>query len=318
MQHVYPLSDDGLDPLEPTIFHESWWLEAASGARYEIVEARRAGRRAAWLPTFTRRKFGVKTNLPPRLVHFLGPAVDPGEGDAAARAYVRAALTRELAAALPRGVIHSYKCDRFSGDVVAFQLEGFSTALQFTHELGPAPAEMLWRAMRKKKRSQIRRAQACLRVAPIDDGGTFARFYADMQAARGQANYYAGEPVAALVDESLARRRASVLGAYDGRGALAAAAWILRDRTSAYYFMSARAVDAHDGAASLLVWKAIEGASARGLAFDFGGVSTPESVAFFAGFGGAPAPRVRLARADGPHRAVWAIRERLRANRHLC
>jgi hypothetical protein len=43
------------DPLTPTIFHEPWWLEAASGGQYEEVTVSSGGRTVGRLP-FVRRK----------------------------------------------------------------------------------------------------------------------------------------------------------------------------------------------------------------------------------------------------------------------
>jgi hypothetical protein len=33
-----------INPLVPTIFHEDWWLEAATGGRFEVAEVAAGGR----------------------------------------------------------------------------------------------------------------------------------------------------------------------------------------------------------------------------------------------------------------------------------
>ena len=52
MKHVYPVPDSGIDPLAPTIFHEHWWLDIATGGRYDRVEVVSNGKCVGWLPYF--------------------------------------------------------------------------------------------------------------------------------------------------------------------------------------------------------------------------------------------------------------------------
>ncbi|MGO9673082.1 MAG: hypothetical protein ACLPSF_02755 [Methylocella sp.] len=105
MKHVYTLSDAGLDPLAPTIYHEQWWLDIATGGCYDRVEIVSNGKCVGWLPYFMRNKFGFNYSIPPRMTHVLGPAIDAGVGSADARAYSRACITHELIAKLPPAAI---------------------------------------------------------------------------------------------------------------------------------------------------------------------------------------------------------------------
>ncbi len=318
MKHVYPLQDGGLDPLAPTIFHEAWWLDIATGGRYEMAEVRSGGKRLGWLPYFLQRQFGLKFSIPPRMTHFLGPAVDAGGGGMEAEAHQRACVTRELLAKLPPATLYHYKCGRNIGDAVAFQLENFATSVQFTQELMPLPADMLWRNMRKKKRSQIRRAQEVLAVSGLDDLELFWRFYVENLERRGLRNYYVRNDILRGLEQSLSRQRGQIYAARDRAGALAAAIWCIWDSACAYYFMSSRTARAHDGAVSLLLWEAIKDAAQRGLIFDFDGFSNHESVAFFGGFGGSFQPRYRATRTSTFGRLIWEVKELRRANRFFC
>ncbi len=316
MLHIYPIQEGRIDPLAPTIFHEQWWLDIATGGRYDVVEVENNGKRVGWLPYFMQNKFGLKFSIPPQMTHFLGPAVEGADEDA--QAYNRACITRELIAKLPPAAIYHYKCHRDVTDVTAFQLERFATSVQFTQELPPQSEDMLWKNMRKKKRTQIRRAQDLLTLTTIEDPELFWSFYVANVEQRGLHNYYVKSDVVRCIEQCLIRDRGRVYAAWDKSDDLIASIWCVWDRACAYYFMSSRRAGAHDGAVSVLLWQAIKEANQRGLMFDFDGFSNNESVAFFAGFGGHVAPRYKATRTSALGRLVWEVREARCATRHLC
>jgi len=318
MKHVYPMPDSGIDPLAPTVFHEQWWLDIATGGRYDRVEVVSNGKCVGWLPYFMQNRFGLKFSIPPRMTHVLGPAIDAGAGSADSRAHRRACVTRELIAKLPPAAIYHYKCQREVTDVTAFQQENFATSVQFTHELFPQSADVLWAKMRKKKRSQIRRAQEVVKVSTIDDPELFWRFYESNVEQRGLRNYYIKADVLRCIEQAFARGCGRIYAAKSKDGALVAAIWCVWDHSSCYYFMSSRTACAHDGAVSLLLWQAIQDAAQLGLIFDFDGVSSNESVAFFGGFGGRLTPRFKATRTSAAGRLVWEFKELRRPNRFLC
>ncbi len=318
MKHVFPIEQLGLDPLAPTIYHEEWWLDIATGGRCDVVEVNSNGKRVGWLPYSMQNKFGLKFSIPPRLTHVLGPAIDCGAGGEDAQAYNRACITRELLAKLPPAAIYHFKCQREVTDVVAFQMENFATSVQFTQELRPLPTETLWANMRKKKRSQIRRAQEVVTVETLSEPEEFWRFYETNVEQRGLANYYVKADVLRCIEQCFQRQCGRIYAARDKDGALVAAIWCIWDRVSAYYFMSTRTATAHDGAVSLLLWRAIQDAAALGLIFDFDGVSSNESVAFFSGFGGHLTPRYKATKTSTLGRIVWETKELRRSNRYLC
>jgi len=77
------------------------------------------------------------------------------------------------------------------------------------------------------------------------------------------------------------------------------------DQTAAYYLLTTRIPDAHDGAVSLVLWEAIQDAAQRGLIFDFDGLVNKESFAFLSGFGGVLCPRYVVTRISPLERDVF-------------
>src|ERR1700682_270055 len=71
----------GYDPLAPTIFHEEWWLNAATGGDFDVAEASAGGRTVGRLPFQLTRRLGLKMIRMPHLTYFLGPAIDTCEGN---------------------------------------------------------------------------------------------------------------------------------------------------------------------------------------------------------------------------------------------
>ena len=303
-----------VNPLVPTIFHEQWWLDITSDGPYEIVEVAKGGKTVGRLPYFLRSKYGVKYSFLPNMTHFLGPAIDAGDGSLTTRLLARVSITRELIAGLPKAGLYKYKCHRDVTDVVAFQDNNFETAVQFTFEIAPKPVNLLWSNMGKKKRSQILRAQNFLTTTTIDDPNAFYLFYTSNLDRRGLRNHYRKDVCCRAVAASLERASGRIYAAKDKNGSLAAAVFCVWDQTAAYYLLTTRIPDAHDGAVSLVLWEAIQDAAQRGLIFDFDGLINKENFAFFSGFGGVLCPRYVVTRISPLVRIPLRIKEFFRGN----
>jgi hypothetical protein len=98
-----------------------------------------------------------------------------------------------------------------------------------------------------------------------------------------------------------------MLAAHDAAGGETAAIFYVWDTDAAYYLLSTRREDAHNGAVSLLLWHALRDIAARGLVFDFEGVISSGSALFFTGFGGEVAPRYVVSRHTLGHRIAGRI-----------
>jgi hypothetical protein len=279
------------DVLTPTIFHETWWLETATGGRYGKVESSEDGRVVGRMPYFLDRRFGMTLSLMPPLTHFLGPAVDDGKGSVNTRFLRRLAITRDLIQSLPRVAYFSQKLHRGVSDVLAFQSEGYDSSVQFTHEIAPQTEAAVWNGLRHKTRNKVRNAENDFVIDIIDDPDQFIRFYADNLTARHMESDINLPICRALIAGSLARDCGRIYAARRRDGSLAAAAFCAWDQRSAYYLMSTRAPDSGNNIATLLLWYAIKDAMGQGLIFDFDGVPSAGAVVFYASFGAAIQPR---------------------------
>jgi len=144
------LSNSG---LAPTIFHEDWWLDAATNGQYEVAEVASGGSVLGRLPYRVTSRFGMKWCAAPELTYFLGPAVDEGTGNVYTRFMrkMEITITRDLIRKLPRASFTQIKCHGGVNDVIAFQTEGMQTTVRFTYEIRPKQPDELWDNIYNKK-----------------------------------------------------------------------------------------------------------------------------------------------------------------------
>ncbi len=296
------------DPLRPTIFHQSWWLDAATGGDYCEAVVKQSGRAVGRFPYVRERIFAGQflCGMPP-LTHFLGPALDDGPGAACNRVLRRAQITRDLLRQVPACSGFWQKLHRGTRDTLAYQEQGYDTSVQFTFEVAPQPAELLWRNMRDKTRNVIRRAGERHRTHELADIEAFAAFYVRNIASAGRRSHYDAPLIVRLCEAAIRRGQGRIIAADSASGEPAAAIFYVWDTQAAYYLLSTRRRDAGNGAVSLLLWDAMRDIAARGLIFDFEGVVSSGGALFFTGFGGEIAPRYVVSKFTLGHKVAGRL-----------
>ncbi len=301
-----------LDPLAPTVFHQSWWLNAVTGGDYAEAVVTQGGRRVGCFPyVISRILAGQKLCGMPLLTHFLGPAIDEGRGAACNRVLRRAQITRELLAQVPPTGGFWHVLHRGTADGLVYQEMGYDLSVQFTFEVAPDKPDTLWSNMRDKARNVIRRAEEQHHVADLD-ASAFGAVYNDNLARGGTASRYSPALLERVCHSAVSRGQGRILAAENAAGQIAAAIFYVWDTDAAYYLLSSRRPDSGNGAVSLLLWHAMQDAAARGLIFDFEGVVTSGSALFFTGFGGVIKPRYVVSRFSLAHRVAGRLSNPLR------
>ena len=291
--HANPakISVPDVDPLVPTVFHNPWWLQAATGGDYQEASLAVGSQTVARLPYVIKRKVTGAARLHDagtdafpwgcdRLRNRQPPSPAPTRSSSArSRCWSRSGGSRVFYHKMHGGIT----------DVLAYQEAGYDISVQFTHLLPPQADRTTWRGMRDKTRNVIRRAQETWQVTPWQDPEAFAAFYAANLRARGQQNFYTR--IAAVAGAATAQGQGRITAIKDQHGVPQGAIFVVWDRQTAYYLLATRAPGSDNGVMAMLVWDAIREASAAGLTFDFDGVLTPGNRVFFSGFGGEVAPR---------------------------
>jgi hypothetical protein len=285
------------DPLTPTIFHEPWWLEAATGGRYEEVTVSSGGRTVGRLPFLRTERLGFTACILPDVTHFLGPAINEGNGGTVSRNLRRGEITRDLIDKLPRSSFFYQRLHRGVPDALPFEQRGFQIEAKFTYEVAPGPEAQIWRNMRDKTRNVIRRAEEQTELVDLEPAA-FCRLYESNLHRRGKFfNYMFKGNTLPIFEAALSRGQGRLLAARDRSGALSAAIFFVWDEGATYYTLTTRAPETQNGVVSRLIWEAMRESAARGRVFDFGGVGTSGSVLFYTAFGGEVRPRYLVQRA---------------------
>lgn len=303
--------------IERSIFHEPWWLEAATGGNWGLAEVKNGNAVLGEMPyTLIKRGFWSTSTLPP-LTRTLGPVIKLQQKGAHEPDWCnRLNVTRELAAQMPKcGRFHQIMDPHVSeAEAMAFKLQGFKVTVGFTlvldHEADEAAALA---ALRRNTRNWVRRAQEHLTVREIDSPEVFVDFYDANLMVRNRNNVYGSATMRRLLGEVTQRKAGKLLGAFREDGTLVAETALLWDKTAVYYFLSSRRADAHGGAVSLLLWEAMAVARERKVLFDFDGVSTAGILEFLGGFGGRLVQRFEIERTSADYAALRTTLHRARA-----
>jgi hypothetical protein len=283
------------DPLNPTIFHEPWWLEAATAGRYEEVTVSSGGRTVGRLPYLPRTSFGIQACVMPELSPFLGPAVDEGNGGTVSRNLRRGEITRDLIEKLPPCSLHHQRLHRDTPDALPFMQYGFTAEAVFTYEVAPDSEEALWLKMRARTHDLVRSAQEQTRLVDLEPEA-FRSLYRSHAQKRGKPDYLDQANALPVFEAALSRGRGRLLGARDASGNDLAAIFYVWDDDVTYYVLTTRAPDMQNGVVSRLIWEAMRESAAHGRVFDFAGTGSYGSVLFYAAFGGEVRPRFLVQR----------------------
>lgn len=272
--------------MHSTIFHEGWWLDVVSGGHWGTAVSEKGGHVQGWLPYGTFKERGMTACGTPPLTRVLHPvlSVDGKKNESLNRRTL--AIVSDLVAQLPSAHITHFVLGPDCPDALAWQMNGFRTRLLHTFVIDTRrPGFDAWGEMRDKTRNVIRRAEERLNVVALP-GLAFRTFYEENL--DGAPSYFDIGLIERLFEAAERRGQGRILGAFDRRGELHAAVFFVWDDTDYYYFLSTRGKGSAElGAVSLLIWHGIRDAQARGLRFDFDGVTSRQRLQFMMGFGGA-------------------------------
>jgi hypothetical protein len=295
-----------------SIFHEPWWLSAATGGRYESVVVEQGGKIVGRLPYLSTHRGPFRISRMPPFTHILGPLVDAGVGKPQTRLSRRLSITRELIDKLPPFTHFEQYFDPSMeqglamADGLAFQGRGFAVTPHYTFTIDCRnELDQLWGAMHFKTRQHIRRAEEKYEVRSVDDPAVFTDVYLRNIKALGKRNMLEFQHFPALFAECRSRDCARILGAFSTDGSPLSMVYVVWSHTTMYYLMSTRGPDPKDnGSINMLVWFAMKFARQRGLVFDLDGVYTSGAARFLSGFGGEIKTRL-IVRRSAPLFAAW-------------
>lgn len=291
------------------VFDEDWWFDAVCPGAWTRHEVRRDGRLFASFAFHCFRKMGFRYVAMPGLTRTLEPTINPEARKPVSRLQSATALLKELLEGMPRHDRMEICLPPESALALPFSLLGYRSTATYTFRAAGESRDALWKGMDQKTRNIIATSRKRLSVARHYDLDRYIRLSRGSRKSGGyDTTDYAA--IHRAFDACLLRDQTTILSAVDEAGRDVASAILIWDRQELYYWMSARDPGLSGNAAnSLLVWEAVDFASALGCRFDADGFITPRNGIFLSKFGLQPAIRSYVTNVN----PVWSMLSGIRA-----
>ena len=296
-----------------TLFHEPWWLAAATNGSCREATVMSGAQVVGRLPYVISRQMGFTVSRMPPFTHVLGPVVQPSVGKPQTVLLRRLSIVRDLIDQLPEVAFFQQALSVSLADGLAFQERGFHVRPQYTFEIDCRESlENIWEGMHFKTRQHIRRAEEKLAVSTVSDPQVFTNFYLDNLHRTRRRSFFEFTNFPAVFAETQARECSEILCASWPDGKPAAMVVLVWGHGKMYYLLSTRVgAEGDNGSINLLIWEAIKRAHSRGLVFDLDGVSTSGTARFLSGFGGRLELRLIAQRTNAVYAALRNLKRRL-------
>jgi hypothetical protein len=246
-----PLCQPEADTVSATIFHEPWWLLAASNGRYEEVAVKQANEVVGRLPFVVNQRLGFRTLRMPPFTHLLGPTVVPGNGKYQTQVSRRLSIIRALIDQLPNYHFFKQAFDPSIGgglaiaDGLAFQERGFVVKPQYNFQIDcRGDLSSIWESMHFKTRQHIRQSEQRYSVSSLDDPDHFVRFYIENQITRNRNAQLRFLNFPSLHSECQTRTCGEILVAKSPNQVPVAMTFLVWGYGHLYYLLSTRATNA--------------------------------------------------------------------------
>ena len=275
-----------------TLFHEDWWLSAATRGQYDRVTVLRDGVVVASMAFMLRKRLALRFLTMPPYCRTLGPLLANTPTKPSNKLSAQVELLRSLLAKLP-------KHDRFemilppeSGLALAFVACSYMVTHTFTFTWDGTPsAEVLLESMQQGTRRKILISAEKLHSERHLDVDRFIRMSV-VEHGKYLRNQNDFETIKEIFQACVERKQGMVLSAVNKEGKDVAVSVLVWGRGVLYNWLAARhPEEAGPGANSFLVWEAMQIAREKGLIYDSDGVYAPYAAVFYSRFGLTPKVR---------------------------
>jgi hypothetical protein len=282
-----------------TVFHNSWWLEAAR-SRFQILVCRYGRGIVAGIPICRVHRRGVRLLQRPALTPYLGPVVDVPEADpigATSQALTRAA-GEALAKAIADFDLLEYDVGPNAPDLQPFLWHGYRAERGHTFVVPSAtPPEQALQRISRKQRARISNRHGLV----VECGADFDSFFAVQRktfAYKRTPVPFTEEYAHDLWSTACGRGCAAIYLARAAEGRVAAGLCVVHDRRFSYQLMAGVDPELRSlGAGPLLGWTALQDALRAHRGYDFEGSVFPGVAAYFRSMGATAVPIHTLSKA---------------------
>ncbi len=296
-------------PSPPSLFHNDWWLKAASKGKWEQVECRRDGVILATMPFVRHTMLGMRRLRMPPYTRTLGPAFNLPPSKPFQRAQTVRKLVADLLAKLPPHDHFQMTLDPDSEAPFAFSIAGCSVDAPFTFRFpSSTQPEQALSDCDQKTRNLIRTAEKRLRV--VSDNSLDRFITLSLREKPRSDNIHDFPLLEAIFSSCLNHGSGVVLTAVDQQDRDVASSVLVWDERIMYLWLTSRDPElSTSGGGAFLLWESIKMASGLGRTFDLDGYSSAASAKFLASFGRPPSIRPRVVKASVRYRMAELVRE---------
>jgi hypothetical protein len=263
------------------LFFQPWWLDMVSNNWDAAILEENGTLKAVW-PYTIEKKISITIIRNPLMTPYLGPYFLSND--------INSETLEKLWQQLPKWDVCSVECTPGLRNTSFFSQKEFDHSERITY-LFPLQGEEeeLFRRMNENPRAAIRKAERELKV--IDGASHIQQFYRLHKhtiESKGKKYPYSEQFFTKLINISLEHKAGTLLAAENADKKISAMLFAGYDAQRMYLLLTATNPEAmHNGAVSLLIWKAMLHGKKLGLElFDFEGSMDPGVEAFFRRFGG--------------------------------
>ncbi|MDR1115399.1 MAG: GNAT family N-acetyltransferase [Tannerella sp.] len=281
-----------------SVFSRDWWLDIVCGENWDALTLKKKGRVHAAMPLYI--PWG-RIILMPHYTQTMGIWFAAGADDTK---YASALEHRQTICRYFTGQLKKYRIffQNFGyefTDWLPFYWDGYTQTTRYTYVLndlkdtGRMLANMSQQVRRNIKKAE-EQAVTVRRNIPADD---FLRIQSLTFQRQKKRNIQSVAVLRRLIDAARKRGQGDVFGGYDREGRLHAAAFVVWQKSSAYYIAGGGDPALRSsGAHSLVLWEAIKYVSQYTDTFDFEGSMIPGVERFFREFGAVQKPYFTISR----------------------
>jgi hypothetical protein len=286
------LAADKTNRTEATLFHQDWWLDAATNGHWDRVLVKRDGVVVASMPFVLRKSFALRFLTMPPYTRTLGPLFADVSTKISRRLSAQVELLQGLLAKLPKHDRFEMMLSPDSELSLAFVACSYAVTNTFTFVWdGAPPINQLLRDMQPRTRRKLAAGARTLHIERHTDINRFIRMSV-AEHGRILSNNDDFAAITRIFEACAVRKQVLILSAVNGEGKDVAVTVLVWGCGVVYQLLAARHPRAAGYAAnSLLVWHSIQVANELGLTFDCDGVYSPHAAVFYTRFGLTPKVR---------------------------
>lgn len=276
------------------LFSRDWWLDITCGdTNWDVIGVDQKGRFVATMTLY--RPLPHVVSMPP-FTQTMGIwfSTEADDTKYTTRLTKRQALCKELIDQLPPLSSFLQRLPYSFTDWLPFYHEGYEQTTRYTYILHDiADRNRLWENMATNTRRNITKAKEKNGIV-VRKGISTDEFMDVFKATFLRQNKPApkgSDLLIRLIEVSRQREQGDLWGGYDEEGRLHAAAFVVWQKSSAYYIAGGgNPALRSSGAQSLVLWEALKDVSQHTADFDFDGSMLPGVERFFREFGAKQMP----------------------------